>query len=293
LTAPKTCIPRPNRVRPQGAALVFVLAALALISFLALAILTLIRSEDRGSRTAADLTELRLLAELPEKIVISQIRRATKDLGTRYTWASQPGMIRVFGSTASNGNRPQAEELFKLYSAPIMTLGTGANPLEDAEALLNWTSQPGIYTDLNEPIRVLPVRQQGQLQNYNDPTLIYPILDAEVFPQGSTTGVYDGLKLEGTTPPTTPSSPLPMPVAWLYVLKNGKLSPAYAAGEGKVRVPDATVDNPVVGRIAFWADDESCKLNLNTATEPAPWDPPHTRTTTDEAYAQTIPAKGE
>ncbi len=293
MTVPKTCIPRPRHARPQGAALVFVLAALALISFLAIAILTLIRSEDRGTRTAADLTELRLLAELPEKIVISQIRRATNDLGTSYTWASQPGMIRVFDNVSNNGQRPQAYELFKLYSAPVMTLGTGANPLEDAETLMNWPSQPGVFTDLNEPIRVLPVRQQGQLQDYTDPTLIYPILDAEVFPQGSTTGLYDGLKISGSTPPATPGSPLPMPVAWLYVLKNGKISSASAAGQGKVRVQDATADNPVVGRIAFWADDESCKLNLNTATEPAPWDAPHTRTTTDEAYAQTIPAKGE
>ncbi|MFZ4594157.1 MAG: hypothetical protein ACOYOF_07870, partial [Verrucomicrobiaceae bacterium] len=69
--------PRPLCARREGAALVFVLAALALISFLALAVLTLIRSEDRGSRTAADLTELRLMAEMPEKMVISQIRQAT------------------------------------------------------------------------------------------------------------------------------------------------------------------------------------------------------------------------
>jgi len=97
-------------------------------------------------------------------------------------------MIRVFDNVSSNGQRPPAYELFKLYSAPVMTLGTGANPLEDAETLMNWPSQPGVYTDLNEPIRVLPVRQQGQLQDYTDPTLIYPILDAEVFPQGSTSG---------------------------------------------------------------------------------------------------------
>jgi len=47
-----------------------------------------------------------------------------------------------------------------------------------------------------------------------------------------------------------------MPVAWLYVLKNGKISSATAAGQGRVRVQEATADNPVVGRIAFWADDE-------------------------------------
>jgi len=268
--------------------LVFVLAALALISFLALAVLTLIRSEDRGSRTAADLTELRLMAEMPEKMVISQIRRATRGLGTRYTWTSQPGMIRVFGNDAQNGNRPQAEEMFKLYSAQTMTLPGGSDPLKDGQDFLQWTSQPGVFTDLNEPVRVLPVREQGKIQRYDQPTFVFPILDPGAI------DLYDGFKAITGTYDLNPQNPkMPLPVAWLYVLKNGKIASAMPGGEGKVRVADATEDNPIIGRIAFWTDDESCKLNLNTATEPAPWEAPHTRTTTDEAYAQTIPAKGE
>jgi len=48
-----------------------------------------------------------------------------------------------------------------------------------------------------------------------------------------------------------------MPVRWIYARKDGSFEtnapPAYSA------------TNPVVGRIAFWVDDESTKINLNTA----------------------------
>ena len=56
-----------------------------------------------------------------------------------------------------------------------------------------------------------------------------------------------------------------MPVEWLYVLEDGSYATAASATGDEVSVPAATKDNPVVGRIAFWADDESCKVNINTA----------------------------
>jgi uncharacterized protein (TIGR02600 family) len=134
---------------------------------------------------------------------------------------------------------------------------------------------------------VLPVREQGQVQRYDQPTFVFPILDPGAI------DLYDGFKGTGFYDLNPQNPRLPMPVAWLYVLKNGQIASGTAGGKGVVRVDDASEDNPIIGRIAFWTDDESCKLNLNTATEPAPWEVPHTRTITDEAYAQTIPAKGE
>lgn len=46
-----------------------------------------------------------------------------------------------------------------------------------------------------------------------------------------------------------------MPVAWIYVFQDG------------TRSTNATVspDNPIIGRYAFWTDDESSRINLNTA----------------------------
>lgn len=61
------------------------------------------------------------------------------------------------------------------------------------------------------------------------------------------------------TDPDVPSSPVrTLPLRWLYVREDGTLDPADE--------PDLTASaNPVVGRLAWWADDESCKINLNTA----------------------------
>ena len=66
-------------------ALVLVLAALALLSFLVVLVLTMTRNEDRAAKSSADIIEVRTLADLPAQIVISQIRRATSNLGTAYT----------------------------------------------------------------------------------------------------------------------------------------------------------------------------------------------------------------
>jgi hypothetical protein len=50
---------------------------------------------------------------------------------------------------------------------------------------------------------------------------------------------------------------VPMRVNWVYVREDGTLSSA--------TVPGFSQTNPVVGRFAFWVDDESAKINLNTA----------------------------
>jgi len=79
---------------------------------------------------------------------------------------------------------------------------------------------------------------------------------------------------------------LAMPVQWLYLLKDGAvgylnadlqfqvLDGSAAGFGGGISVTDADVygvpseTNPIVGRVAFWADDETCKININTASEP-------------------------
>jgi hypothetical protein len=60
---------------------------------------------------------------------------------------------------------------------------------------------------------------------------------------------------DGTPGPNEPRS--------LYVLRDGSMSS---------RDGDATSENPIVGRTAFWSDDETKKLNLNTASEGTYWD---------------------
>ena len=54
---------------------------------------------------------------------------------------------------------------------------------------------------------------------------------------------------------STDTGAVTMPVAWLYQLQDGTLGPASSG----------TAANPIVARIAFWADDDTCKININTA----------------------------
>ena len=65
-----------------------------------------------------------------------------------------------------------------------------------------------------------------------------------------------------------------MPVRWLYVLKDGTMTSPALDLKGtiaqwndnpndKTGIP--TANNPIVGRVAFWTDDDTCKVNINTA----------------------------
>ncbi len=271
-----------------------VLSALALIAFLALAILTFVRSESRAAQSVADMAELRTLQGLPEKLVISQLRNATRDLMKNdlgYTWVSQPGMIRVYGTDVTAGSpRADVAEFYKLYSSEQMEVRDPTwNPAMDAEAAAKGAVLPGLWTDLNEPVRVRERRSLSQPGSGQDTRLVFPILDPAAFQRG-----YDGLSLVGTQPVGN-SERLPMPVRWLYVLKDGSVvAPMVGGQDGKViNVPGARVDNPIIGRIAFWTDDESCKLNLNTASEAAPWERPLTTSEPDRAHADSQPARWE
>ncbi len=256
--------------------------------------MTFIRSEDRSTRTAAELLELRTLAELPEKLVISQIRQATYQLGSTKTWASQPGMIRRYDDS-EDGDKPRnsASDYYKLYSASFMHLGKRGSPGDEfateAKAFQEWATSPATFADLNQPILVSPRRKPGERESSVPPTPIYPILDP---------AAHDLMHIDGfevTDPHGTPTSPLPMPAQWLYVLRDGSIvAPAsITAGSTKIDLPGPSKTNPIIGRIAFWTDDESCKLNLNTATEPAPWAAPRTHTRTDDAHARSQPIQGE
>jgi len=76
---------------------------------------------------------------------------------------------------------------------------------------------------------------------------------------------------------------VPMPVKWLYMLQSGSLvAPTASSGTtSQVTVAGATASNPIVGRIAFWTDDETCKINVNTASEGNFMDTPRTQGLTD------------
>lgn len=262
-------IPRSRTFGRKGVALVIVLAILLLLTVLIVAFFAASQTETQSGANHVNLMELQRLRELPLEIVKTQIHGATT-LGqtnaladvTR-TWASQPGLIRVFNTTPSTNSTDSLDRLYKLYSSSRMEETSTA--FLATEIPTDWTTQTNRYVNLNQP--------------FPSPThadeMTYPILDpaAATWAEGLSVSVDPAGQTNAT-----------MPVEWLYVLKDGSLVPQ----------SDLTDDaNPPTARIAFWTDDESCKVNLNTAGERTFWDRPKAGHDRNFAFRYNQPSTGE
>jgi uncharacterized protein (TIGR02600 family) len=285
----------------RSAALLLVLACMALLTIMIVALFLSLSSEVHTSKLYASDSSVKLLSQTAVNLVEAEIYQATSSTNGP-CWASQPGMIRTYDA---NGNPYQ---YFKLYSDAAMT-GTGtfdhtatANLVPDGNnGTTSWYNQKGVYVDLNQPLNVGGTNQypivDGDL-GANDlatgfsydggttlPTLMTPA------PASSKVTVYQPLYNNSagvSTPqvsgfwvnsnaPISPSSPnqIPMPVKWLYVLQNGSIAVPDTDSSATSTVtftqssakPMAT--NQIVGRVAFWTDDETGKVNINTASEGA------------------------
>ncbi len=237
-------------------ALVIVLAIIVLVLGLCVGFLARVSTERNSSKSYASAVDARLLADTAVQIVQGQIDAATTQ-GTEVAWSSQPGLIRTYNDSGGPAKS------YKLYSSGTMQTAGALNPATEAAALANWFDSPALYTDINAPV---DTRFSGTADTW-------PILDPSSFvtsgmnpptPQGfsisgAPTGAYQGV-----------TNPAPMPVNWLYVLKDGQI--VAPTGSGKTAtVAGVSASNPITGRIAFWTDDETCKVNVNTASEGTYW----------------------
>jgi len=305
-----------HRLGRPGVALVLVLASVAILALMTVGFLGLARSEKVAGSAFADSLDVKVLSELPVNLVMGQIRRATEDdappaagQNPTHTWASQPGLLRVFATVADpdapGTGRARPERAHKLYSDDrlVWVAGSGqgsaalaAELAADRADLEDWDGRPGTYVDLNEPVRVVVDAAAGDFQD------IYPILDpAAGGVEGGGMGVAgfswgtDERRSDRKVPGSS-ANPLPMPVKWIYVLEDGSLASPESEVDGRAVFGGAGApsdDNPIVARVAFWTDDESCKVNLNTATEGTYWDMPRANNPTDRNYAQRIPSQNE
>ena len=244
------------RRRDAGAALIIVLTCLVLVAGLAIALLNRVEADRSSSGAYKGGANSRNLSEYAVNVVMAQITAATTGTNAGNAWASQPGAIRVYANNAAT-----LVNIYKLYSSTNMVASnaTATNIVtDDATALANWSNSPALYTDLNAPL----VSWSGTNQVTN-----YPILDP------AATNSVQGFAISGA-PNTTTLQPAPMPVTWLYVLQDGTLlAPDSTTTTNATFTASATRPssaNPITGRIAFWTDDETCKVNINTAAG-MPW----------------------
>jgi uncharacterized protein (TIGR02600 family) len=245
-----------RRKRHSGIVLIIVLAALALMTILLLALLCGSSHQIREAESDASFAREKMLADSAVALVIGQIRQASTQPGQ--AWISQPGLLRTYDATASR--KPTA--CYKLYSSSQMTDTSGALDFLATDVPADWNSAANrsVYTDLNAPAQM-----PGFLGR-----AIYPIFDPAAVTDVQGVRIDDGHGAE-------------MPVEWLYQLQDGTFGPASLG----------TKANPIVARIAFWTDDETCKININTAGDGSPWNTPRVNSTDDQAWSKDQPAVGE
>lgn len=263
----------------RGVALVIVLSLIAVMTLLAVTFFVSVSGEGKSSQHQSDGAKAGQLATSAAQMVMAQIQAASTatpaGAGAGVAWTSQPGLLRTFPSSGPS-------KVFKLYSASTMV--TDSFQETDDAPPADWKQSPALYSDINAPARVS-----------SGTGLVYPVADP------GAAGVVPGFTL-GSAPgfsggsPSPGNNPLPMPVRWLYILKNGEVAvPDSFAADGTVNFAPTSAqpasDNPVVGRMAFWADDETCKVNVNTAGYAKNdasfwsfWDTPTSGTTDEWSY---------
>ncbi len=269
--------------QPTGAALVIVLSLLVVLIILVVAFLSRIGSERTAARTYASAVSTRVLADTAVNLVQGMINDVTT-LGTSYAWASQPGMVRSF---SQNGDLYRA---YKLYSSSKMISDTVDLTADLPPAI--WKNEKAGWVDLNEPV-----------QSSHGSGLVYPILDPAAKTLIGSVGPVEGFALHSSPgynssqAEASDNNPAPMAVRWLYILHDGQLTLPSATSGNEASFSGSTIqpskDNPIVGRVAFWTDDESTKININTAGEGTAWDTPRANSEDEKQFGIYQPVNGE
>ncbi len=283
-----------------------VLAFIALCTVLVVAFFASVSTEAVSARAASSENSAAQLAASAVQLVEGTISYATVPKGdTTFAWACQPGMIRTYGAAgggpgATTQGTASADplEYFKLYSSDNMILNGKAAcnnfTTSNSDVARYWDKAPALYADLNAPLL-------NHVSGGASPTanVVFPILDprakdlgVEGFDYSNRLDAPISTFVDGviaTSNDITKFSNdsfarLPMPVRWMYVLKDGTMTvpdanptptsvaTTSAAWSGTNSSLTPTVANPIVGRVAFWTDDESAKVNVNTASEGTYWD---------------------
>jgi len=263
-----------GRTAEHGIALVLVLFFLVILSGIVVAFFSSVTTESNSAASYAAGASAKMLSDAVVNMVEAQLQDATKGTDpsspTQLSWASQPGAIHTFDSSGT------AKNVYKLYSADDLVVPDSTFKLGNDSSQIpgDWdnTKYTDVYTDLNQSV----ADSTG--------TPIYPIVDPDA--EDKAFSVL-GFSIDANSPGASVNK-ASMPVKWLYLLQDGTLSAVStpSSDTNTVSVPGATVNNPIVGRVAFWTDDEAAKVNINTASEGTYWDVPRAYTMDDYGMYQ-------
>ena len=307
----------PSASRSSGAALIITLSILVLVTALVVTLFLTVSNERTESAAVANQGDAQRLADAVTGLVKSTITQATAgyktnsggtafDTNSPVAWASQPGMIRTWDTTG------QAYQFYRLYSSTNTIVTTDTNALSgDYTALTNWKSGApassgsynALWCDLNSPasnttggLTYPVVTPPADTNSGSGSANIDTTNGVPTSVPGVVTTTQNGVQgfsvtsspgYAGSTPGPT-NNPAPMPVGWLYVLQDGSIcTPASGSTAATAIITGASSSNPIVGRIAYWTDDETCKVNINTASEGVYWDKPLTATWEDSGWRNT------
>lgn len=300
----------PGRSRRRGVAIITVLAIISLMTVLIISFFTMAQSQKTTAINSVEMQRVVTLKDTAINLVMAQIREATTLLGDPANptiWTSQPGAVRTYSTS------PLYTRFYKLYSAEKMMIdnikdGESKILLQDLKKDVDpkWDDFPDMYVDMNRPMRPAGFGDEEESAAKVRTRLIFPIVDPsryngqESAKTENTEGfVYgesrlDAAKVNGVDPN---KGQLAMPVRWIYLLEDGTPGVIGKDGKfaaiGKASAGTPSKENPIVSRVAWWTDDESCKINVNTASLPIPWDTPRTSSSEDLWYAQHQPVNGE
>jgi len=304
-----------SKKRPSGAALIIALCFLVIICAVVLALYSGTRNDLVNSQVFANGQGTILLTDTAVNLVEGQITTASSQPGV--AWASQPGMIHAYNT----GNvvpltTTGTHTAFKLYSSGTMVdFNWGAaDQATETQNMEGWkastdttTSYNAGWCDLNAPAVVNRPDPTNPANTVATP--VFPIVDPGAAMTSTSTYTSNvpnvqGFGFSSQVPGTNagssaidPARRLAMPVEWIYVLKNGQLiSPSSPTASSTATFTGSVVptsSNPIIGRIAFWADDNTCKLNINTASEGTFWDMPRAVLPQEWYFGFNLPILGE
>lgn len=130
-----------------------------------------------------------------------------------------------------------------------------------ADPALTWASRPGALVTASSSLPTKLAVQTDLHSGFPSARMLAPDSDVKAVFRPANVNIatlYDDGGHLITDETGGGTQPMALPLRWVYIRKDGALDFA--------EEPDLTnTANPITGRYAFWADDESSKVNINTA----------------------------